>query len=316
MKLKSVTSAAAAAAIALVLAGCVKEGAWRAVYDYPGEPAGAVKISIPKPAAPTSVAIAQPEGKKMTPFERRRAIDDRSRYYSGVAIAPPPPAGLIERTTPTAAPAIRTPAGKPRQARTSPPGSQKRKDTTQMWKQHGIEKGRPGYYAKIDTSKGMIECYIFEEESPIGAKNFIDLVMGKKEFLDPKTHKMVTRRFYDGLTFHRVIPGFMIQGGDPEGTGRGGPGYKFQNENHPSLKFDRPGRLAYANSGPDTNGSQFFITVAKTPWLDGKYTIFGQVVSGGEFVEAISVVKRDADDRPLEPISIKTIRFNYVKPKK
>jgi peptidyl-prolyl cis-trans isomerase A (cyclophilin A) len=163
-----------------------------------------------------------------------------------------------------------------------------------------------GIYAVIDTSVGRIICKMFPDKAPIGVENFVGLAEGTKEFIDPKTHQKTKRRFYDGLIFHRIIPDFMIQGGDPLGTGSGGPGYMFKNEISRDLKFDRPGRLAYANAGADTNGSQFFITHKATPWLDGGYTIFGQTINGQEIVNAMGSVKR-AGERPIEPIYIKKI---------
>ena len=119
---------------------------------------------------------------------------------------------------------------------------------------------KPGLYATLQTDQGTIVCELFEKEAPITVKNFVDLAEGNKEYKDPKTGQTKKSRYYDGTVFHRVIPEFMIQGGDPTGTGTGGPGYKFQNEFSPNVKFDKAGRLAMANSGPNTNGSQFFIT--------------------------------------------------------
>ena len=163
--------------------------------------------------------------------------------------------------------------------------------------------------AIIETSMGNIEVELFAEESPITVENFVGLAEGKKEFIDPKTGEKTKRRFYDGLTFHRVIPEFMIQGGCPLGTGTGGPGYKFQDETDNGLAFDKPGLLAMANAGPNTNGSQFFITEVKTPWLTGHHTIFGQVVSSKdlEIVKKIARVDSDLSDKPLDDVIIKKI---------
>jgi peptidyl-prolyl cis-trans isomerase A (cyclophilin A) len=161
--------------------------------------------------------------------------------------------------------------------------------------------------ATIDTSKGTITAELFADKTPITVANFVDLATGKKEYTDPKTGQKKKSNFYDGLTFHRVIPNFMIQGGDPLGTGTGGPGYQFQDEIVPDLAFDKPGYLAMANSGPGTNGSQFFITVAATPWLTGRHTIFGRVVKGQEVVDAISQLPRDSSDRPQTPVVIKKV---------
>jgi len=162
--------------------------------------------------------------------------------------------------------------------------------------------------AVIETSKGTITCELFDKDSPNTVANFVGLATGAKEYTDLKTGQKKQSKFYDGVIFHRVIPGFMIQGGDPLGTGTGGPGYKF-NDEFPSQKFDRPGRVAMANSGPNTNGSQFFITVANDEFLNtnGHYTIFGQVTSGQDVADAITKVPRDAGDRPNEPVIIKHI---------
>jgi len=158
--------------------------------------------------------------------------------------------------------------------------------------------------ATFDTSKGTIVCELYDKQSPLAVSNFVGLANGTKEYTDPKTGQKKKSKFFDGLVFHRVIPGFMIQGGDPLGSGMGGPGYQFKNENDPSLTFDKPGRLAMANAGRDTNGSQFFITVAPYPSLNGGYTLFGQVIQGQEVVDAISQVPRDGNDRPNTPVVI------------
>src|SRR6187399_1944215 len=144
--------------------------------------------------------------------------------------------------------------------------------------------------AHFVTSEGNFTIQLFENEAPNTVANFVGLAEGTKEFTDPKTGQKVKRPFYNGLIFHRVIPDFMIQGGDPEGTGRGGPGYKFADEFHPSLKHTKAGFLSMANAGPNTNGSQFFVTVAATPWLDNRHSIFGEVTEGYDVVEKISKV--------------------------
>jgi peptidyl-prolyl cis-trans isomerase A (cyclophilin A) len=162
-------------------------------------------------------------------------------------------------------------------------------------------------YATFKTSKGDIVCQLYTKEAPKTVENFVGLATGKKEWTHPETKEKITLPLYSGTIFHRVIPDFMIQGGDPLGIGIGGPGYRFEDEFDPGLGFNRPGRLAMANSGPNTNGSQFFITVAPTTWLNNKHTIFGQVLKGLEIVEAISLVKRDSNDKPLEPVVVKEI---------
>ncbi len=172
---------------------------------------------------------------------------------------------------------------------------------------------KPGLYALLKTSKGTITCQLFEKEAPKTVANFVGLADGTKEWTDPKTGKKIKSTFYDGLIFHRVIPKFMIQGGDPEGTGRGGPGYKFEDEFTSGLLFDKPGRLAMANAGPNTNGSQFFITTVPTPWLNNKHTIFGQVIDGMDVVETIESVKRDPRDKPIEDVTITKLEIKRVK---
>jgi len=167
----------------------------------------------------------------------------------------------------------------------------------------------PGTYAVIETSQGTIVARLFEKEAPKTVENFVGLAEGTKEFTDPRTGKKVKRAFYDGLVFHRVIPEFMIQGGCPLGTGTGDPGYRFGDEFHPSLRHDKPGKLSMANSGPGTNGSQFFITVAATPWLDNKHSIFGEVVEGMDIATKISLSPRGANDKPKEPVVLKSLRI-------
>ena len=170
----------------------------------------------------------------------------------------------------------------------------------------------PGTYAIFETSQGNIVIRLLEKEAPKTVANFVGLAEGTKEFTDPRTSKPVKRAFYDGLIFHRVIPQFMIQGGCPLGTGTGDPGYRFADEFHPSLKHDKPGKLSMANAGPGTNGSQFFITVAATPWLDNKHTIFGEVTEGMDIAVKISQLPRGANDKPKEPVVIQALRIERV----
>lgn len=159
-------------------------------------------------------------------------------------------------------------------------------------------------YAIMETTKGTIKIKLFEKEAPKTVANFTELAEGKKEWTDPKTGKKGKSHYFDGLIFHRVIPKFMIQGGDPTGTGRGGPGYRFDDEFHKDLKHSKPGMLSMANAGPGTNGSQFFLTVAPTPFLDGKHSVFGEIVEGLDVAIAISNVPRDGNDRPLEDVKM------------
>jgi peptidyl-prolyl cis-trans isomerase A (cyclophilin A) len=164
----------------------------------------------------------------------------------------------------------------------------------------------PGLYMTFQTDKGNIACKLFEKESPITVGKMVGLAIGKVSYIDPRTGKENRNKFFDGLTFHRVIPGFMIQGGDPLGTGTGGPkgpGFPYQNETAPGLNFDVPGRLAMANAGRNTNASQFFITEAPYPSLNGGYTIWGQC-GNADVVKSIARVQRDSQDKPLMPVHI------------
>ena len=156
--------------------------------------------------------------------------------------------------------------------------------------------------AKFTTNKGEFEITLFAKECPETVWNFINLAEGRQE-----TSRK--QKFYDGLAFHRVISGFMIQGGCPEGTGRGGPGYRFEDEFHPELKHDKAGILSMANAGPGTNGSQFFITLAPTPHLDGRHTVFGEVTKGLDTVKEIGVVATDQFDKPQEPVIIESVEI-------
>jgi len=166
----------------------------------------------------------------------------------------------------------------------------------------------PGTYAVFNTSDGQIVCRLFPTEAPKAVANFIELAEGAREWTHPLTKKKSSEKLYDGTIFHRVIPDFMIQGGDPAGNGMGGPGYRFEDETQGSPhKFDVPGKLAMANAGPNTNGSQFFITVAPTDWLTGKHTIFGEVAEGQDIVEKISRVKRGSQDKPVQAVVIKSL---------
>ena len=161
--------------------------------------------------------------------------------------------------------------------------------------------------ATLTTTQGMVTIRLFPDHAPKTVRNFVELAEGGREWTDPRTRAMTKEKFYDGTIFHRVIPGFMIQGGDPLGTGTGGPGYQFGDEIHPDLRFDKPYLLAMANAGPGTNGSQFFITVAPTPWLNGKHTIFGEVVGGADVVDKISRVQTVPGDRPVTDVVLQSL---------
>lgn len=170
---------------------------------------------------------------------------------------------------------------------------------------------QPGTYASLNTSEGTIVCRLFEKEAPKTVKNFIDLAEGSREWTHPVSRKKSTDRLYDNTIFHRVIPDFMIQAGDPAGTGFGGPGYQFEDETKGSpYKFDKAGKLAMANAGPNTNGSQFFITVAPTQWLTGNHTIFGEVIEGQDVVDKITATPRNRQDKPLKDVTLKSVTIS------
>lgn len=169
------------------------------------------------------------------------------------------------------------------------------------------KKGKGKMFALFKTNKGDFKIELFQDKVPKTVENFVGLAEGTKEFKDPKTGAKVKKKFYDGLTFHRIIDGFMIQGGCPLGTGTGDPGYRFNDEFHPELKHDKPGILSMANAGPNTNGSQFFITLGPTPHLNNRHAIFGQVVEGMEIVSTIGKVKTGFQDKPVDPVTIQSI---------
>jgi peptidyl-prolyl cis-trans isomerase A (cyclophilin A) len=176
------------------------------------------------------------------------------------------------------------------------------------WNERNFMAREAGLYATFETSEGTIVCKLFEKDAPKTVANFVELAEGKREWTHPSTRKKSSDRLYDGTIFHRVIPDFMIQGGDPQGTGTGGPGYQFEDETKGSPhKFDKPGKLAMANAGPNTNGSQFFITVTPTTWLTGKHTIFGEVVEGQDIVDKITRVSRGRNDRPNKDVVLKKV---------
>jgi peptidyl-prolyl cis-trans isomerase A (cyclophilin A) len=171
----------------------------------------------------------------------------------------------------------------------------------------------PGVYAVFDTSMGTFTAKLYDKEAPITVKNFVGLATGEKEWQDPRTGQTMQHKpFYNGLIFHRVIPNFMIQGGCPLGIGTGGPGYAIPDEFSPALRHDSPGVLSMANAGPNTGGSQFFVTVAATPWLDGHHSVFGKVISGMDVVNAIVKVPRDGNDRPRTPVVMTKVTIQNV----
>jgi phosphatidylglycerol:prolipoprotein diacylglycerol transferase len=185
-------------------------------------------------------------------------------------------------------------------------------DNDNLIKDQRINSFGKGTYAKITTSLGDIYCRLFRDKAPKTVANFTGLASGEKEYKDPRTKEKKKGKFFDGIIFHRVIPGFMIQTGDPLGKGFGGPGYDFEDEFHPDLRHNKPGILSMANSGPNTNGSQFFITLVPTPYLDNKHSVFGEVVEGMDVALKIANVERDRDDKPFDDIVMEKVEIIEV----
>jgi peptidyl-prolyl cis-trans isomerase A (cyclophilin A) len=208
------------------------------------------------------------------------------------------------------------PANKPQPAAPTPPPAPPPPPTLAAggpW----MEKAEAGkdLWATLKTSKGTIVVKLFSKDAPKTVANFVGLATGEKEWIDPRDNQRKRTPLYDGTEFHRVIPDFMIQGGDPTGTGRGSPGFTFGDEFQSGRKFDKKGILAMANRGPDTNGSQFFITTSTPHHLDGKHTIFGEVISGYPVVEAISQVKTMMGSRPADPVNLVSVTVSDKPPR-
>ena len=165
----------------------------------------------------------------------------------------------------------------------------------------------PGVYAQFVTSEGNFTVHLFDQEAPKTVENFVGLAEGTKQWMDPRTKQKVTQPYYDGVIFHRVIKGFMVQSGDPLGQGIGGPGYTFNDEFHPKLRHNKAGILSMANRGPNTNGGQFFITLAPTPHLDDRHSVFGEVVEGIDVVKKIGSTRTGDRDRPLTDVVIQSV---------
>lgn len=170
----------------------------------------------------------------------------------------------------------------------------------------------PGIYARFSTTEGEFVARLFDKEAPRTVENFAGLAEGTKEWTDPRTNQKTTGPFYDGLIFHRVIDGFVIQGGCPMGSGMGGPGYRFADEFHPSLRHAREGTLSMANAGANTNGSQFFVTLGATPHLDNRHSVFGEVVEGLEVVRRIGKVAVGRQDRPVKDVVMTQVTIERV----
>jgi peptidyl-prolyl cis-trans isomerase A (cyclophilin A) len=166
-----------------------------------------------------------------------------------------------------------------------------------------------GLYAVFDTTVGEMICKLEDEKTPETVSNFVGLATGEKEYTDPRTGKKSNEPFYDGTIFHRIIKNFMVQGGDRLGQGTGGPGFRFKDEFHPTLKHTGPGVLSMANAGPNTNGSQFFITLVATPWLDGRHSVFGKVVKGEDVLQALGQVPTGPMDKPKQEVVLRKLRI-------
>jgi peptidyl-prolyl cis-trans isomerase A (cyclophilin A) len=238
-------------------------------------------------------------------------------FAAGLAVGP-----VSAQTTAQTKPV--TPAAKPASLQTQKPAPAATKPTpaterpatpeapAPTAKAHG-----PGVYAHFVTNHGNFTARLFDKDVPRTVENFVMLAEGKKPWRNPRTQAMVRRPYYNNLTFHRVMSGFMIQGGDPEGTGVGGPGFKFADEFSPKLRHSKAGILSMANSGPNTNGGQFFITLAPTPWLDNKHSVFGEILEGMDVVTAIGKVPTTGKggkppDLPLKPVVMKSVRIERV----
>ncbi len=228
--------------------------------------------------------------------------------------ATPAPAPTPAPPTPDPAPPV-TPAEKPApSAETPAPAAEKPAATAPAdTSKPSASKHGPGVYAHITTNHGTMIARLFDKEAPKTVENFVGLAEGKKQWMNPRTNTMVRRPYFNNLTFHRIIPGFMIQGGDPEGKGTGGPGYTFADEFNPKLRHSKAGILSMANRGPDTNGGQFFITLVPTPHLDDRHSVFGELVEGTDTLRAIGKVPTDGKaGMPLKPVIMKSVRIERV----
>ena len=221
--------------------------------------------------------------------------------------APTPEAAPPAAPAETPAPPAATPAPS-----TEKPSAAAPEATAPDTSKPSAAKHGPGVYAHITTNHGTMVARLFDKEAPKTVENFVMLAEGKKQWRNPRTNTMVRRPYYNNLTFHRIIPGFMIQGGDPEGTGVGGPGYTFADEFNPKLRHSKAGILSMANSGPNTNGGQFFITLVPTPHLNDRHSVFGELVEGVETLRAIGKVPTKANDMPVKPVVIKSVRIERV----
>jgi len=241
------------------------------------------------------------------------APPEPARQAEPPAATPAPPASTPPPTPPPSAP-----SEKPAAPETPAPSAEKPVDAAPAdTSKPSASKHGPGVYAHFTTTNGNFIVKLLDKDAPKTVENFVGLAEGKKQWTDPRTGRQIRRPYYRNVLFHRIIPNFMIQGGDPEGTGMGGPGYTFDDEISPNHRHNKPGMVSMANRGPNTNGGQFFITVAPYPSLDGKYSIFGEVVEGMDNVVAISKVpttgpKGDPPNKPRKDVVISNVRIERV----
>lgn len=232
----------------------------------------------------------------------------------GQTPAPAKPAQTQKPTTAKPAPDAKPaqPTAKPA-APTSKPAASTAKPAAPAAPAVSAAKHGPGVYAHITTNHGAMIARLFDKDAPKTVENFVMLAEGKKQWRNPRTKTMVRRPYYNNLTFHRIIPNFMIQGGDPEGTGVGGPGFTFADEFNPKLRHSKAGILSMANAGPNTNGGQFFITLVPTPHLNDRHSVFGELVEGTDTLMAIgNVPTKDKGGMPVKPVVIKSVRIERV----
>lgn len=223
----------------------------------------------------------------------------------------PPPATPAPATPAPETPAPPAPSGEKPPAVSDAPASVLKPSEPPVFDPSASKYG-PGVYAHITTNHGLMIARLFDKEAPKTVQNFVGLAEGKKQWTDPRTGRLVRRPYYNNLTFHRIIPGFMIQGGDPEGTGTGGPGFTFEDEFNPKLRHGKAGMLSMANRGPNTNGGQFFITLGAPTHLNDKHSVFGEIVEGMDVLRAIGKVPTQPDDKPVKPVVMKSVRIERV----
>jgi peptidyl-prolyl cis-trans isomerase A (cyclophilin A) len=245
-------------------------------------------------------AFAAPPAIAQTPTTSKPAAQTQKPTTAKPTAKPAQP--TAKPAAPTAKPAA--PTAKPSAATTKP--------TAPATPAASAAKHGPGVYAHITTNHGAMIARLFDADAPKTVANFVGLAEGKKAWRNPRTNTMVRRPYYNNLTFHRIIPGFMIQGGDPEGTGMGGPGFEFADEFNPKLRHSKAGILSMANKGPNTNGGQFFITLVPTPHLNDRHSVFGELVEGTDTLMAIGKVPTGVQNKPVKPVIIKSIRIERV----